>query len=118
MDNDDNKIDGLTEDDLIEDADIDTLIRESISTTVGDNAFAHAKIDTWSNNIVEGCLKRLAAANKPFKYVVTCNLSQRAGTGLHLGSSTRWNSKTDGKVTVPWESPTMLITVTVYWLAI
>ena len=115
---DDNRIDGLTEDDLIDDAEIDTLIREAITTTVGDNAFLHAKIDAWSNNIAEGCLKRLAAANKPFKYVVTCNLTQRAGAGLHSGSSTRWNSKTDGKLTVQWENPTMLIMVTVYWLAL
>jgi dynein light chain Tctex-type 1 len=111
-------IDGLHEDDLMDDAEVDTMIRESISQVVGDNAFTHAKINTWSSNIVENCLKRLAALSKPFKYVVTCNLSQKAGAGLHAASCQRWNDKTDGKLTVPWENATMLILVTVYWLAI
>jgi len=109
---------GLSEDDLIDDAEIDTLVRESISGTVGDNQFLHAKIDSWSNNVVESCLKRLAALNKPFKYVVTCNLTQKAGGGLHAANCTRWGEKTDGKLTVQWENQTMIILVTVFWLAI
>ncbi len=82
-------IEGLAEDDLIDDAEVDTMVRESISGTLGDNQFLHAKIDSWSTNVVEGCLKRLAALNKPFKYVVTCNLTQKAGAGLHAASCTR-----------------------------
>lgn len=109
---------GLTEDDLIDDAEVDTMVRESITSAVGDSQFLHSKIDTWSANIVEGCLKRLAALNKPFKYVLTCNLTQKAGAGLHAASCTRWQDKTDGKLSVQWENPTMIILVTVYWLAI
>ena len=99
----------------MDDAEVDTMVREAITASVGDNQFLHTKIDTWSNNIVEGCLKRLAALNKPFKYVVTCNLTQKAGAGLHASSCTRWNEKTDGKLTVQWENNTMIILVTVYW---
>lgn len=101
MDNDPG-MDQMTEEDLLDDAEIDTLVREVITSAVGDNAFLHAKIDAWSSNIVEGCLKRLSALNKPFKYVITCNLSQKAGAGLHTASCTRWNDKTDGKLTVQW----------------
>lgn len=110
--------DGLTEDDLMDDAEVDTMIRGAIGAAIGDNQFLHAKIDLWSSNIIEGCLKRLAALNKPFKYIVTCNLSQKAGAGLHAATTTRWNDKTDGKLTVQWENQTMIILVTVYWLAI
>lgn len=91
-----------TEDDLIDDAEVDTMVREAIAAAVGDGAFAHAKVDAWSGNVVEGCLKRLAALAKPFKYVVTCNLSQKAGAGLHAATCTRWDDKTDGKLTVQW----------------
>lgn len=108
---------GLNEDDLMDDAEVDTMVRDSISASVGDNSFVHAKIDSWANNIVEGCLKRLAALNKPFKYVITCNLTQKAGAGLHVAHCTRWDSKTDGKLVVQWENATMLILVTIYWLA-
>lgn len=111
-------VEGVAEDDVIDDAEIDTMIREAIAGVVQDNQFVHGKINAWSSNIVEGCLKRLAALQKPFKYVVTCNLSQKAGAGLHAASCQRWNDKTDGKLTVPWENDSMLILVTVYWLAI
>lgn len=115
---DDTGVDGLTEDDLIDDAEIDTMVREAISGAAGDNQFLHSKADAWSSNIVEGCLKRLAALNKPFKYVVTCNLTQKSGAGLHAASCTRWNDKTDGKLTVQWENNTMIVLVTVYWLSV
>jgi dynein light chain Tctex-type 1 len=85
MDNDPG-MDQMTEDDLLDDAEIDTLVREVVTGAVGDSPFALAKIDAWTGNIVEGCLKRLAALNKPFKYVITCNLSQKAGAGLHAGA--------------------------------
>lgn len=101
MDNDPG-MDQLTEDDLLDDAEVDTMVREAITSAIGDSQFLHAKIDAWSSNIAEGCLKRLAALNKPFKYVITCNLSQKAGAGLHAASCTRWNDKTDGKLTVQW----------------
>ena len=34
---------GLTEDELVDDAVMDTLIRESVSQTIGDNTFAQAR---------------------------------------------------------------------------
>ncbi|GBF94917.1 hypothetical protein Rsub_08160 [Raphidocelis subcapitata] len=117
MDNDPG-LDQLTEDDLLDDAEVDTMVREAITAAIGDSPFLHAKVDAWAANIVEGCLKRLAALAKPFKYVVTCNLSQKAGAGLHAASCTRWNDKTDGRLTVQWENATTLVLVAVYWLAI
>lgn len=71
LDDDGGAFDGLTEDDLMDDAEVDTMVREAITAAIGENQFLHQKIDAWSNNVVEGCLKRLAALNKPFKYVVT-----------------------------------------------
>ena len=101
MDNDPG-MDQMTEDDLLDDAEVDTMVREAITGAVGDSPFLHAKVDAWAGNIAEGCLKRLAALNQPFKYVITCNLSQQAGAGLHAASCTRWSDKTDGKLVVQW----------------
>ncbi|KAF8067309.1 Dyn [Scenedesmus sp. PABB004] len=115
---DDQLADGLTEDDLIDDAEVDTMVRESVAAAVGDAPFLHAKADGLAANVVEGCLKRLTALNSPFKFVVTANLSQKAGAGLHAATCTRWADKTDGKLSVQWESSTMMVLVTVYWLAI
>lgn len=57
----------LQEEDLIDETDIDTLVREAIAQVIGENQFIHTKAGQWSANIVEGCLKRLAALAKPFK---------------------------------------------------
>lgn len=69
---------GLEEDDLLDDAEVDALIRDTIVQTIGtDTQFDHDRFSQWTTEIIEGTLKRLAALGKPFKYVVTCNLAQQ-----------------------------------------
>ena len=68
---------GLQEDDLLDDAEVDGLIRDTINQIIGDSLFDHANIQAWTTEIVNGCLKRLASQRKPFKYVVTCNIAQK-----------------------------------------
>ena len=68
---------GLQEDDLLEDAEVDTLVREAIAQALGETQFKHDMVLQWTNGIIEGCLKKLAVLAKPFKYVVTCSLSQK-----------------------------------------
>eukprot|EP00887_Chlorella_sp_A99_P003474 scaffold7.g3474.t1 len=111
-------LDGLAENDLTDEAEVDSIIREALLQTVGDTPFANGKVPTWSAQLAEGCLKKLAALQKPFKYVVTVNLCQKAGAGLHAASSARWNPKTDGKLCVHWESATVSALVVVYWVAV
>lgn len=68
---------GLQEDDLLDDTEVDGLIRDTINQTIGESLFDHANIKAWTTEIVDGCLKRLASQRKPFKYVVTCNIAQK-----------------------------------------
>jgi hypothetical protein len=42
---------------------------QSVENTIGVNAYQHNKVNQWTSNILEACLKRLAALNKPFKYI-------------------------------------------------
>lgn len=74
---------GLEEDDLLDDAEVDTLIRAVIVQTVGDNQFDYQSASQWTSEIIEECLKKLAGLSKPFKYVVTCNLAQKVT--MHFG---------------------------------
>ena len=71
--------DGLTEEQLWEVAEVDGVVRDAIGSVLQDVQFQASKVDAWAGNVVEGCLKRLAGAGKPFKYVVTCNLAQKVG---------------------------------------
>lgn len=93
-------------------------IRDSISSTIHDQAFNAAKVDAWTNSIIEGVLGRLVALSKPFKFVVTVMISQKAGAGMHCAAAARWNPSTDGRTSVVWENATVHALVTVCWVAI
>ena len=111
-------MDGLEENDLVEEAEVDTVVREAVLAAVGDAAWADARAAPWAAAIMQTCLKKLAAQGKPFKYVVTAALAQRAGAGLHAAAAARCNRRTDGQLCVHWESATVLALVTVYWCAV
>ena len=46
--------------------------------------FQHAKVNQWTNGVVESCLASLTKLQKPFKYIVTCVIMQVSNTGLSL----------------------------------
>ena len=56
----------------------------------------HAKVNQWTNGVVESCLASLTKLQKPFKYIVTCVIMQKNGAGLHTASSCYWDNSTDG----------------------
>ena len=98
--------------------DVNDIIKESIDAVLGNAPYKHAFVGQWTNDVVETCVKRLAALNKPFKYVVTCVIMQRNGAGLHTASSCYWDNDTDGSRTVRWENKSMYCVTTVFGLAI
>ena len=49
------------------------IIQDSIGSVIGEQIkFADNKVGPWTNNIVEGCIAKLTALHKPFKYIATC----------------------------------------------
>ena len=110
-------LDGLSEGDLVVEAEVEALVRETVAQAVGDSAYAPARVDAWSAAVLEGCLKKLSALGKPYKYVVTCGLGQRAGAGLHAASCARWNPRTDGTAAVLWHNDAVQGLVSVHWVA-
>lgn len=97
---------------------VSMIIKESVEQTVGPNSYQHIKVNQWTSNTVEQCLKRLTALGKPFKYIVNCIILQKNGAGLHTASSCYWDNSTDGSCTVRWENKTMYVVVSVFGLAI
>eukprot|EP00899_Mesostigma_viride_P019970 jgi/Mesvir1/27975/Mv20178-RA.1 len=79
--------------------DVNNIIKESIDGILLNASYDHIKVGQWTSNVVESCLKRLTALNKPFKYVVTCVIMQKTGAGLHTASSCYWDNTTDGSRT-------------------
>jgi dynein light chain Tctex-type 1 len=97
---------------------VSNAIKEAIETTIGGNSYMHAKVNQWTNGVVESCLASLTKLQKPFKYIVTCVIMQKNGAGLHTASSCYWDNSTDGSCTVRWENKTMYCIVSVFGLAI
>ena len=89
--------------------DVNDIIKESIDAVLENAPYKHAFVGQWTNDVVETCVKRLAALNKPFKYVVTCVIMQRNGAGLHTASSCYCNNDTDGSRTVRWENKSYVL---------
>ncbi|KAK8726993.1 hypothetical protein OTU49_009869, partial [Cherax quadricarinatus] len=97
---------------------VSTIIKESIETVIGGNAYTSAKVNNWTSQVVENVLGNLSKLNKAFKYIVTCVIMQKNGAGLHTASSCYWDNTTDGSCTVRWENKTMYCIVSVFGLAI
>nr|KAG8539083.1 hypothetical protein GDO81_021484 [Engystomops pustulosus] len=76
---------------------VSNIIKESIESAIGGNAYQHNKVNQWTTNVVEQTLSQLTKLGKPFKYIVTCVIMQKNGAGLHTASSCFWDNATDGK---------------------
>ncbi|KAE8602274.1 hypothetical protein XENTR_v10013931 [Xenopus tropicalis] len=74
---------------------ISNIIKESIESAIGGNAYQHNKVNQWTTNVVEQTLSQLTKLGKPFKYIVTCVIMQKNGAGLHTASSCFWDNATD-----------------------
>lgn len=98
--------------------DIETIVKNAITSTLSENMYNSKKVNDWINTIVDACLKELQSLNRPFKYVVTCIITQRNGAGVDTGVSLFWDHTKDGVVCIPWESSTMHVIVTVYGTAL
>mmetsp|Transcript_17174 Transcript_17174/g.56232 ORF Transcript_17174/g.56232 Transcript_17174/m.56232 type:complete len:114 (-) Transcript_17174:3289-3630(-) len=98
--------------------DVNNIIKESIDSVLLNASYNHNKVGQWTSNVVESCLKRLTAMNKPFKYVVTCMIMQKNGAGLHTASSCFWDNTVDGSRTVRWENKTTYCIASVWGLGI
>lgn len=48
---------------------VSNIIKESIEQTIGGNSYVHAKVNNWTNSVVESCLASLTKLQKPFKYI-------------------------------------------------
>ncbi|XP_063403453.1 dynein light chain Tctex-type 1 isoform X1 [Mytilus trossulus] len=77
---------------------VTTIIKESIEGAIGGNSYQHNKVNQWTSNVVEQCLNQLTKLGKPFKYIVTCVLMQKTGSGLHVASSCLWDNQADGQL--------------------
>ena len=97
---------------------VSNIIKESVDTVLQSEQYSADRMGQWTNNCMEGCMKRLTALAKPYKYVVTCLIMQKTGAGMHTSASCFWDNATDGSRTVRWENKTMYCITSVFGLAL
>jgi len=54
--------------------DVQRIAEEAVNNVIGSDQieYQREKVNQWSQQIIESCIKDLAKLNKKFKYVVTC----------------------------------------------
>lgn len=98
--------------------DVEKIVRGGIHNVLNDNSYNSKKVVEWTNGIITHCLKELQALTRPFKYVITCIITQKTGAGLITSTSTFWDAKKDGYCKVPWQNHTMHCIVTIYGVSL
>lgn len=48
---------------------VSKIIKESIESTIGGNAYQHDKVNHWTGLVVENCLSVLTKQQKLYKYI-------------------------------------------------
>lgn len=98
--------------------DVESIARQAIQNVLNENSYNGKKTNEWSNAIVTHCLKELQALARPFKYVITCIIMQKNGSGLNTTTSMFWDTAKDGFCKVPWQNSTMHCIVTIYGICV
>ena len=98
--------------------DVEGIVRDAIHTSLNEYQYNPKKVNEWTNVVVTACLKGLQNLNRPFKYVITCIIMQKNGSGLNTSASMHWDTSKDGFCKCPWQNATMHCVVAVYGLSV
>ncbi|GMI29232.1 hypothetical protein TeGR_g10331, partial [Tetraparma gracilis] len=75
---------------------------KTIEEVLKPESYDEDKVQQWVDTIIDRCMKGLADLQKPYKYVVTCQVMQRTGAGIHTAHSCFWNREDDNLCQVIW----------------
>ena len=97
---------------------VQMIVRNAIVQTVADHIYNAKQVDSWVNAIVETCLKQLQNLNRPFKYLVTCVISQANGAGMAVAATQYWDQGKDGIAKIAYNNGNLHCLVTVFGLSV
>lgn len=104
----------LEDEDLVID-ELGVMARQVLENVLSpDMYFQTEKVNGWCQQIMVQCLKEFQKMNKPFKYILTCYIMQRAGSGYQTATTAYWDIETDGLISVTGEFQYLHCLLTVY----
>ncbi len=99
---------------------VQKIAEDAVNNVIGseDIEYQREKVNQWSTQIIESCIKDLAKLQKKFKYVVTCIIQQNNGAAIASAASAFWDAKADGLISVQLNQDTYICIVTVFAMQI
>ena len=99
---------------------VQQIAENAVNSVIGSETieYQREKVNQWSQQIIEGCIKDLAKLQKEFKYVVTCIIQQNNGAAIQSAATAFWDTKNDGLISVQLGQPTYICIVTIFCMQI
>ena len=64
---------------------VSAIIKESLETVIGGNAYSGSKVNEWTAQVVETVLSSLSKLDKAFKYIGECSLLPNMSNSISQG---------------------------------
>ena len=97
---------------------VQQIATESLSSHLEGKRYTPIKIQDWMDTINMTCIERLKEISPNFKFISSCIIMQKLGTGLHYDCASHWDTKTDGCLTTKFENDSIVALLTVFGIAI
>ena len=94
------------------------VIKDSLDSVLLSQQYNDKRVAQLTSACIEATVARLAALQKPYKYVVTCMIMQKNGAGMHSASSCFWDNYADACYTLKWENKTLYAMCSAYALVL
>ena len=91
---------------------------EVMNSVLEAKRFTSNKTGEWVDAIGSGIISQLKEACQNFKYVVSCVIVQKTGSGLHSEIVSHWDASTDGAVCIKFENDTIVCICTIIGIAL
>jgi dynein light chain Tctex-type 1 len=97
---------------------LQNIARDSLHSVLESTTYAQEKVQQWMDTINSNCMDSLKGISPNFKFISSCVIMQKIGTGLHYDSAAHWDAKTDGCVTFKFENESLVAILSIFALAI
>ncbi|XP_035204824.1 dynein light chain Tctex-type 1-like [Stegodyphus dumicola] len=76
--------------------------------------YDYNKLSDWTTQVIQKVLYFLESQAAPNKYIVTCVILQKTGSGYNCSSSCHFDDTTDVSCYIRWENDSMVCIVNIY----
>ena len=83
---------------------VENSVFDVIESVLKEKVYDDAAVSGWVDEICSRITEAMVTANRPYKYLVTCQVMQKNGAGLHQAHSCHWDAAQDNVLVCRWPS--------------